>query len=106
LDWREQFGYELAPQSRNLNALRDGFDFGIAPGGGVVLVLRSFPAAWREDANWSRGFLEIATEHSLRELALGQRFFTVVVVPDVKDALIGQPLEGLRIPEPFAGNFR
>src|SRR5438876_794399 len=32
--WDQQFGYRLAPESRNLAALRDGFDFDLKPGEG------------------------------------------------------------------------
>ena len=33
--WEEQFGYSLKPESRNLNALRDGFEFDLKPGQGA-----------------------------------------------------------------------
>jgi hypothetical protein len=94
LDWGRQFGYELSRDSRNLDALRDGFDFDPGSHAGAVLVLHAFERAWTDDARWSRGFLEIACEHSLRQLAVGKRFFAVVIVADPSSPLIGLPLEG------------
>ena len=106
LDWRGQFGYDLDRSSRNLNALRDGFHFDAGQDSGVVLLLRSFANAWQDDALWSCGLLEIASEHSLRALALGKRFFVVVVLPDPSSMLVGQPLEGNSIPGVFSRGFR
>jgi hypothetical protein len=105
LQWREQFGYDLSPTSRSLDALRDGFDFRIADGGGVALVLRGFASAWREDAAWCRGLLDIVTETSLRELALGRRFFAVLVLADAASPLVGERLEGHVIPSAYGGRF-
>ena len=105
LKWRERFGYDLAPASRNLDALRDGFDFDVADGGGCVLLLRSFAQAWREDEAWCRGLLGIVSERSLQELALGRRFFAVLVLADAAAPLVGQALEGHVIPSPWSGPF-
>lgn len=33
LDWQGQFGYSLGPDDRNLDALRDGFEFNIPQSG-------------------------------------------------------------------------
>lgn len=98
LDWRGQFGYELTSASRNLNALRDGFEVDRIAGHCGVLVLRAFSTAWQEDAGWSRGFLNIVRERSLRQLAVGRRFFGVVGVPDADSALVGQRLRDDGIP--------
>jgi len=38
-DWENQFGYSLSPESRNLNALRDGFEFEVKGGQGIVFEL-------------------------------------------------------------------
>ena len=51
-----------------------------------------------ESQRWLTGFLCIAQEHSLHELVLGRRFFTLLVVPDKKSSLIGQ-----RLPDGFGG---
>ena len=104
--WSEQFGYDLTPQSRSLDALRDGFGYERDTNGGQILLLQSFATAWREDARRSRGLLEVAAEFSLRQLALGKRFFTVLVLPDDASDVIGQPLEGLAVPRPWRGPFR
>ncbi len=105
LQWRERFGYELSATSRNLDALRDGFDFRVPDAGGVTLVLRGFAAAWREDAAWCRGLLDIVSETSLRELALGRRFFATLVLADAASPLVGKALEGRVIPSPYGGHF-
>ena len=36
LGWQTRFGYSLGPSDRNLDALRDGFEFHIPEGGGRV----------------------------------------------------------------------
>ena len=104
--WNEQFGYELTPTSRSLDALRDGFGYEHEVGGGQILLLESFAVAWREDPRWARGLLKISAEFSLQQLALGKRFFTVLVVPDDATDVVGQPLEGLAVPLPYRGHFR
>ncbi|MBI5548380.1 MAG: hypothetical protein HY901_31240 [Deltaproteobacteria bacterium] len=88
LKWEEQFGYELAPDSRNLDALRDGFDFPVVEGGRRVLEILRPDLAWREDQRWTCGLLSIAEEHCRAQLALGARFFSILVVPE-KSPFIG-----------------
>jgi hypothetical protein len=105
LNWRERFGYDLSPASRNLDALRDGFDLRVGDEGGVALMLRSFARAWREDEAWCRGLLGLVSERSLRELALGRRFLAVIVLADEAAPLVGQALEGHVIPSPWSGPF-
>jgi hypothetical protein len=73
--WEEQFGYALGRDSRNLNALRDGFEFEISEAGGRVMELLRADLAWREEPDWFLGLVSIAMEHSRRQLALGRRFF-------------------------------
>ena len=98
--WEEQFGYRLMPESRNLDALRDGFDFNLKPGEGHVLELLNAEVAHREDPRWLSGLFAIAHEHSLRQLALGARFFATLVL-DGGSPLIGAPYETLSVPVPF-----
>ncbi len=105
LEWRDQFGYDLTRESRGLDALRDGFDFGPKDDEGVVLMLRAFDRAWSEDVRWSSGLLEIAAEQSLWQLACGRRFFAIIVASDLA-SLAGQPLETPVVPFPFHGKFR
>src|SRR4051812_25104133 len=52
LRWEEKFGYKLTGEKRNLDALRDGFDFELKPGQGHVLELVNADAAHREDPRW------------------------------------------------------
>jgi hypothetical protein len=98
--WEEQFGYPLTPESRNLDALRDGFEFDLKSGQGHVLELLNAEVAHREDPRWLCGLLAIAHEHSLRQLALGSRFFATLVL-DRGSPLIGAPYETLSLPVPF-----
>lgn len=74
LRWEDQFGYKLTPEKRNLDALRDGFEFDLQPGQGHVLELLNAEVAHREDPKWFTGLLAIAHEHSRRKLALGAVF--------------------------------
>ena len=96
LDWEGQFGYVLGPDSRNLDALNDGFEFD-ASGGGCVLEILGADVAWQEDPRWLLGLLSIAQAHSRRHLALGQRFFTLLVLPK-GSPLIGVVIEEVKVP--------
>lgn len=100
LRWEDRFGYKLTPEKRNLNALRDGFEFDLKPGQGHVLELLNAEIAHREDAQWLRGLLAIAHEHSRWQLALGARFFTMLLL-DRGSPLIGVVYETLCVPGPF-----
>src|SRR5215475_12230796 len=62
--WEEQFGYRLSDGSRNLNALRDGFDFDVPQPAAIVFELLQPDVLWREDSRWTLGLLAIASEHS------------------------------------------
>jgi hypothetical protein len=103
LRWEEQFGYSLAPTSRNLDALRDGFTCDLKPGQGHVLELLNADAAHREDPRWLSDLLAIAHEHSRWQLAFGARFFAMLAL-DSGSPLIGAPYETLSVlrfgPEP------
>jgi hypothetical protein len=100
LCWKGQFGYRLAPENRNLDALRDGFDFDLKPGQGHVLELLNVEVARREDPRWISGLLAIAHEHALQQLALGARFFATLVL-DRGSPVIGMPYENLTVPVPY-----
>src|SRR5690349_10277414 len=82
LDWEEKFGYRLGADNRNLDALRDGFEFKVPEPGGKVLELVRADVAWQEDARWLLGLLSIAREATRRQLALGRRFFSLLVLPE------------------------
>jgi hypothetical protein len=100
LCWQQQFGYSLGPDSRNLDALRDGFQFTIPEGGGRVFEVLRADLAWQEDADWLCGLLAIAQEQSRRQLALGRRFFALLVVPK-QSPLIGAVVRETTVPYPF-----
>ena len=99
--WEEQFGYRVSPENRNLNALRDAFDFQLKPGGGHVLELLNAEAAHREDPDWLAGLLSIAHEYFLCQLALGARFFVTLYL-DRASPLIGVRYDELSVPLPFS----
>ena len=101
LRWEEQFGYALKADSRNLDALRDGFEFEIPEGGGRVLEILGADLAWQEDSYWTLGLLSIAREYSRWQMALGQRFFTLLVLPE-GSSLIGVEVEKTIVPLPFS----
>ena len=98
--WEAQFGYRLTAENRNLNALRDGFEFNLKPGQGHVLELLNAEVAHREDPQWFAGLLAIAHEHSRWQLALGARFFATLFL-DRDSSLIGTQYETLPVPGPF-----
>lgn len=100
LRWEDQFGYTLTAESRNLNAVRDGFDFNLKPGQRHVLELLHACVAHHEDAQWFAGLLAIVHEHSRRQLALGARFFATLFL-DSGSPLIGVAYETLSVPGPF-----
>jgi hypothetical protein len=55
---------------------------------------------WQEDARWLLGLLSIAQEHSRRQLALGRRFFVLLVVPE-DSTLVGVMIEHTTVPVHF-----
>ena len=100
LCWEQQFGYALGPDSRNLNALRDGFEFAIPDGSGRVFEAIRPDIAWQEDRPWLCGLLAIAQEQSRQQLALGRRFFALLVVPE-GSPFIGAVVEEVRVPAAY-----
>jgi hypothetical protein len=100
LGWESQFGYTLDPESRNLDALRDGFLSDEWHSDAFVLEVHQAGKAWREDPNWLLGFLSIAQEQSLWQLALGRRFLVLLVLEQTSP-LIGQPIESLQVPSVY-----
>jgi hypothetical protein len=105
LKWQQQFGYTLTADNRNLNALRDGFEFNVPKDGGKVFELNRADVAWQEDAWWLLGLLRIAEESSSRQLALGRRFFTLLVLPE-NSPLGGKEYETNKVPMPFWNPFQ
>jgi hypothetical protein len=95
--WVEQFGYRLSDGSRNLNALRDGFDFDVPLSGGLVFELLQPDTLLAEGSGWLLGLLSIASEHSRYHLACGRRFFTLLVLPE-GSTLVGQKFDELAVP--------
>ena len=96
LRWEQQFGYSLEPDSRNLDALRDGFWFDIPEGGGRVFEIIRPDLAWQEDSRWLCGLLSIVQEQSRRQLALGRRFMGLLVMPE-DSPLIGAVIEEVTV---------
>lgn len=99
-DWEKQFGYKPDFSNRNFYALRDAFTFDIPEGGGHVLELLRVDLAWQQDSEWVREVLSIAQAYSRRELALGRRFLTLLVVPEQSE-MIDTLIEEIKVPYPF-----
>jgi hypothetical protein len=98
--WHEQFGYSLTTESRNLDALRDGFGFCYAADTGHVLEMLNGEIALAEDKEWFLGLLSICSEYSHTEMSLGKRFFTTLISPK-ESSLIGQTVDRNIVPWPF-----
>ncbi len=105
LNWNKQFGYKLGPNKPILNALRDGFRFEASDTDGTVLEIVGADFVWQEDPKWLLGLLSIAQEHSREHLALGRRFFTILVLPE-NSPLIGVPIEEARVPATFWSPYK
>jgi hypothetical protein len=91
-DWLLREGYEI-----------DTFDCGpglavaIPEGGGRVFEVIRPDLAWEEDRRWLCGLLAIAQEHCRQQLAIGRRFFALLVVPE-QSPLIGAVVGEVRVP--------
>jgi hypothetical protein len=96
--WEQQFGYALSDQNANLNAVRDGFVFAPPESGRRVFEILGADLAWGEDREWFAGLLSIAQEYSRKELALGRRFFALLVVPDEGSPVVGAVIEQTTVP--------
>jgi len=95
--WEENFGYELRwHENRSLDALRDGFEFEVRPGGGTALEITGAEDAYREDSDFFTFLLYIAHESSLHHLALGARFFTILFL-DPGSSLVGLQYRSLSV---------
>ena len=106
LNWEARFGYSLdGERDRNLDALRDGFEFDAPENGGRVFEILGGNLARQEDSRWFLGLLAIAQEHSRRHLALGSRFFALLVLPE-KSPLIGAELKKTRVPAFYSPRSR
>jgi hypothetical protein len=104
--WERRFGYKLDAVTCNLDALIDGFDFEFPPGRGRVLELNRADSAFVEDPEWLLGFLNVISIYSLRQLAIGRRFFALIVVADLDSPLVGATFGRAQVPGPFWGSFR
>lgn len=103
--WEQQFGYALTSERRNLDALRDGFEWQTpSPPAGRVLVLHALDVAWNEDRAWLCGFLAIAREHARKQLALGRRYFTILPLSQ-QSPLAGAVIDTIAIGSPYAGRW-
>ncbi len=98
--WQEQFGYTPERGYVNLNALWDGFDFDIPRGEGHVLELVGIDQLWKSNPQWVVALLEMAHDYSRIQMALGSRFFALLVVEEISD-MIGATVTELKIPSPY-----
>ncbi|MDN3576431.1 hypothetical protein QWZ03_06600 [Chitinimonas viridis] len=102
LHWQNQFGYALQPDSRNLDALWDGFEFEVPVEGGLVCWLADFETAWVEDKRWAQGFMVIITDYCLQQLALGRRFYAILTVSGAESPILGQRVADIAVPHPYS----
>lgn len=98
--WEVQFGYRLSDGRANLDALRDGFDLQVPTGGGMVLELANLDAVYRTHPQWTLGMLSIASEHSRYHLAMGLRFFTLLVLEE-QSPLVGAAVDQITVPSTY-----
>jgi|CXWL01.1.fsa_nt_gi hypothetical protein len=97
--WKDQFGYLLSEERCGLDAVRDGFDLPKSEGGSV-LRLTEADVLWAQEPEWFLGFLSIAAQYSREQLAVGLRFFTVLVLPQTSP-LAGVVYETWCVPESY-----
>lgn len=101
--WEARFGYAPDPANRNLHNMEDAFTFDIPEGGGHVLELLGADMAWQKEPEWILGLLLIAQMYSRCQLALGRRFFALLVIPEDSD-MIGEIVQQVRVPSTFYGS--
>lgn len=82
LSWQERFGYSLNPNDINLDSLHSGFGLEIPEGEGRVLELWRPDLAWQVDPTFILGLLWIIHDYSRKQLALGRKFFALLIIPD------------------------
>jgi hypothetical protein len=99
LAWERQFGYTPGPGPINLDALNDGFDFDLPDGGRLALEMVRPDVVWREDPGWLLGMLSIARRRTVEYLAIGRRYFTLLVIPE-RSPLLGQLVGPVTVPWP------
>ena len=95
--WDENFGYELSVDRCSLDAVNDGFEFDFGGTSGIVLQLNEPDVLWETEPKWILGLLSIVNVYSHTQLALGNRFFTLLVMPD-SSPLIGQIIDSISVP--------
>ena len=98
--WELQFGYAFGASRFNLDALHDGFGYSFSEEPAWVLELLNADVCHQEDAEWFYGFLSIAQNYSREQLALGRRFFLILLL-DSNSRLINQEFETSRVPSPY-----
>jgi hypothetical protein len=104
--WEQMFGYKLEEgRLPSLDALKDGFQFRVPAEGGLVLELFRPDLIWREEKDFLLGMLDIACGHSLRHLACGRRFFTLLVLPN-NSPMIGETVFSAKVPKPSNDLFK
>lgn len=97
--WEEHFGYTLAPGSRPLDSLRDGFyEFDISGGVGRVFEIIRADLGCQESDQWMGCLLADVQEKSNEEFARGRQFFGLLVIPSALESVL--PLPPMKKPGP------
>lgn len=96
LKWEQRFRYALTAQC-NLDALESEFHIEIQEGQGRVLEIVRADLAWNEDPRFMQALLSILRDYSRCQLAIGRRFFCLLVV-DVDAPLVGAVIDHAHVP--------
>lgn len=99
-DFERRFHYAPDVSSRALYPLQDAFTFDIPEGGGHVLELVRLDVAWRQEPDWVMGLLSLIRGYSRQQLALGRRFFALLVL-DENSEMVNSVIEEVRVPSFF-----
>ena len=98
LGWPENWA--LSPESQNLDALRDDFAILLKSEHDLVIEILNAEYGYKQSQHFFCGLLGILAEYSLKQLALGRRFFCYLVV-EKNSKLVGVKYQDLSIPGPF-----
>jgi hypothetical protein len=79
MNWEHHFGYAYENGGGGWDALHDGFQINV-PRKGLVFELYRADILWKNSHSWVNALLHVISGHSQYHLALGKRFFGLVIV--------------------------
>lgn len=106
LKFEENFGYALNDTNKNLDAIDEAFSYLeiSSETSGMVIEFVNIESVWEENQQWLRALLSTIQNETIRHLALGRRFFALLVISDKESILINQVISENRIAVPFWSN--